>query len=90
MQGRPGQGGADELQRQLQAKQMNEMRANLLYKSFHHRKKILYVVLSILLSAGLIIADLYDLIVLLSLHRADLTTHSAVESLTVSQVFYTV
>ena len=69
---------------------MKEKRANLLYKSFHHRKKVLYVVLSILLSAGLTIADLYDLTVLLSLHRPDLTTHNAVDSLMVRQVFHAV
>lgn len=62
---------------------MSGRRPNLLYKSFHHRKKIFYVIFSILLSIGLIIVDVYDMAVLLTLQRPDVTTHNAVDSIMV-------
>lgn len=54
------------------------------YKSFHHRKKVIYTVASIVLSAVLILVDAYDLTLLLAFYRADLTTHNIAQVIMVS------
>ena len=65
---------------------MSGRRPNLLYKSFHHRKKIFYVMFSILLSIGLIISDVYDMAMLLTLQKPDVTTHKAINIIMVRVV----
>ncbi len=61
----------------------NKMQKNF-YKSFHHRKKTIYIVISVVLSVFLIVVDVYDLTVLLAFHRAGLTTHNTAQVIMVS------
>lgn len=61
------------------------MKRDRFYKSFSHRKKLFYVVSSLLLSIGLMWTGIIDLVLLLVLEKLEITTHNAVTTVMVSR-----
>lgn len=60
------------------------MKRDRFYRSFSHRKKLFYVISSLLLSIGLMWTGVIDLILLLVLEKPEKTTHNAVATVMVS------
>lgn len=61
------------------------MKRDGFFKSFSHRKKLFYVVSSLLLSIGLMWTGIIDLVLLLVLEKPEKTTHNAVTTVMVSR-----
>lgn len=62
---------------------MKPYRSINLYQSFIYRKRLFFVVSSLFLSTGLLLAAMFDLIILLALERPDDTTHSGLTTVMV-------
>ena len=58
-------------------------RKNRFYLSFHHRKKLFYVISSMILSSVLLFTGVFDIMVVLLLQNPNLSTHKFMKTVMV-------
>ena len=63
-------------------------RRNRFYFSFHHRKKLFYVISSMILSSVLLFTGLFDIMVVTLLQNPNLSTHKFMKTAMVRIILY--
>lgn len=58
-------------------------RKNRFYFSFHHRKKLFYVISSLVISSGLLFTGIFDIMVVCLLQNPNLSTHKFMKTVMV-------